>query len=256
MTSARSAGLRSSYASTSRAALCAPVDSRSPTTSSMATSRVSPRRRPSRPSPARGEPLRTNARATLHPREPCCSMPTSSTVASTSPPSSVRTSTGRSKSSATTSVSFPRCSNRRMLTSPVVMTWPPSTEVTLVIGTKTRRRPATSTTRPMTRGRLRATLNVTTTSRTRPTWSPSGSKTLSSVRRPTKARVGVLTATGYRGGPPGPRITARGCCGVLPRALASATAATVRWSPRRVAPRSLRSRRGRRPDPRRAVRAG
>ena len=51
---------------------------------------------------------------------------------------------------------------------------------------------------------------MTTTSRTRPTWSPSGSKTLSSVRRPTKARVGVLTGTGYRGEAPGRAPRGRG----------------------------------------------
>src|SRR6478736_4099028 len=87
---------------------------------------------------------------------------------------------------------------------------------------------------PMTRGRVWARLKVTTTSRTRPTWSPSGSKTLSSVRRPTKARVGVLTGTGYRGRGARPghlagAVTA-GCCGGRRPDRASATAAS-RWSP-------------------------
>ena len=99
-----------------------------------------------------------------------------------------------------TRTSLVRCSKRRMLTSPVVMTCPPSTEVTRVIGTKTRRRPGTSTTRPMTRGRRREAPKVTTTSRTRPTWSPSGSKTLRLVRRPTKTRDGVLTPARLSGG--------------------------------------------------------
>ena len=76
------------------------------------------------------------------------------------------------------------------------MTAPASMEVTRVIGTKTRRRPGTSTTRPITRGSGRFGENITTTSRTRPTWSPSGSKTLSPVRRATKTRVLALMGQG------------------------------------------------------------
>src|SRR5665647_856287 len=63
-------------------------------------------------------------------------------------------------------------------------------------GTKTRRRPGTSTTRPRTRGAGRPELKCTTTSRTRPTGSPSGSKTLSAARRATKTRVMGLTPQG------------------------------------------------------------
>ena len=62
--------------------------------------------------------------------------------------------TRRSSISPTTSVSFGRCSKRRMLTTPVVITWPLSMLVTRVIGRKTARRPNTSTTSPRTRGRL------------------------------------------------------------------------------------------------------
>ncbi len=81
-----------------------------------------------------------------------------------------------------------------MLTSPVVMTWAASTLVTRVMGTKTRRRPDTSTTSPITLGARRLELKWTTTSRTRPTWSPSGSNTPSAARRATKTRVVGLTA--------------------------------------------------------------
>ena len=45
-----------------------------------------------------------------------------------------------------------RFSNRRMLSSPVVITWPASMLVTRVIGAKIWRRPNTSTTSPTTRG--------------------------------------------------------------------------------------------------------
>ncbi len=48
--------------------------------------------------------------------------------------------TRRSSSSPSTSVSVCRCSKRRMLTTPVVITWPDSTPVTRVIGRKIRRR--------------------------------------------------------------------------------------------------------------------
>jgi hypothetical protein len=48
--------------------------------------------------------------------------------------------------------------------------------VTRVIGTKIRRRPNTSPTRPSTRGSLVSERTAATTSRTLPTWSPWGSK--------------------------------------------------------------------------------
>ena len=73
-------------------------------------------------------------------------MAMSKTVAVSAPVSTIVT--VRSSSSPSTSVSVVRCSKRRMLTSPVVITWPESTLVTRVIGTKIRRRPSTSTTRP------------------------------------------------------------------------------------------------------------
>ncbi len=110
------------------------------------------------------------------------------------------------------------------------------------------------------RPRVRPRLKVTTTSRTRPTWSPSGSKTLSSVRRPTKTRVGVLTRTGYRGrgarsGHLAGAVTP-GCCGGRRPGRASARAAS-RWSPWRPgAPAPSPSRRRRTPGPPRAGRAG
>ena len=75
-----------------------------------------------------------------------------------------------------------------MLTSPVVITWLASMLVTRVIGTKTRRRPGTSTTSPTARGCCRRALKTAITSRTLPTWSPSGSNTGSPARRATKTR--------------------------------------------------------------------
>jgi hypothetical protein len=107
-------------------------------------------------------------------------MPTSSTTADVPSSSSV---TVRSSISPSTRVSVGRCWNRRMLTRPVVMTWPASIEVTRVIGTKMRRRPGTSTTRPSTRGSSGPSRRDTTTSRTRPTWSPIGSKSGVPARR-------------------------------------------------------------------------
>ena len=64
-----------------------------------------------------------------------------------------------------------------------------SMDVTRVIGRKMRRRPGTSITRPSTRGASRPMRSVTTTSRTRPTWSPIGSKTAVSARRAMKTLV-------------------------------------------------------------------
>ena len=77
----------------------------------------------------------------------------------------------------------------------MLITWPASTLVTLVIGTNTRRRPGTSTTSPTTLGRSRPERTMATTSRTRPTWSPSGSNTASPAIRATKTRV-ALTLPG------------------------------------------------------------
>ena len=97
-----------------------------------------------------------------------------------------------------------RFANRRMLSSPVVITWPASMLVIRVIGAKIWRRPNTSTTSPTTRGcetsedapgRI-----TTTTSRTLPTWSPWGSNTGSPARRAAKTRVGVVLTEGNSSG--------------------------------------------------------
>ena len=64
--------------------------------------------------------------------------------------------------------------------------------VTRVIGTKIRRRPNTSATRPSTRGWLVSERIATTRSRTLPTWSPWGSKIGRPTRRAAKTRVGVV----------------------------------------------------------------
>jgi len=125
-------------------------------------------------------------------------MPTSSTTAADPSSSTV---TVRSSSSPSTSVSVGRCWKRRMLTSPVVMTWPESMDVTRVIGTKIRRRPGTSTTRPSTRGSSWPIRNETTTSRTRPTWSPAGSNSGVPARRAMKTLAGApLTRVQVSGG--------------------------------------------------------
>ena len=98
-----------------------------------------------------------------------------------------------------------RGSNRRRLTTPVVITWLSSSEVTLVVGTNTRLRPGTSTTRPMTRGVVGVAAYpvgvaaypvgmATTMSFTRPTWSPRGSNTGSPASWARKTRLGRLTA--------------------------------------------------------------
>src|SRR6478736_2901669 len=96
-------------------------------------------------------------------------------------------------------VSAPRCSKRRRFTRPVQITWVWSIEVMRVMGTKTRFFPGTSTTMPTTCGAPWVPRDSTTTSRSRPSRSPSGSKTSRPRRRATKTRVGVvLTTTGYR----------------------------------------------------------
>ncbi|MGY4643272.1 hypothetical protein ACVW07_001105 [Cellulomonas sp. URHB0016] len=118
----------------------------------------------------------------------CSSIATSSIVAVPDPSTK---STVRSSSSPTTRVSNARCSNRRMFTRPVEMTCPASTEVTRVSGRNTRRRPATSTTSPTARGGPFGRTS-TTTSRTRPTWSPRGSKTMVPARRATNTLAPTL----------------------------------------------------------------
>ena len=94
-------------------------------------------------------------------------------------------STLRSSISPMASVSVVRCSNRRMLIRPLKTTDPASIDRTRVIGRKTRRRGCTSTTRPCTRGGVVPAMD-TTTSRTRPIWSPAGSKTGVPARRAMK----------------------------------------------------------------------
>src|SRR6476620_1695181 len=91
--------------------------------------------------------------------------------------------------------------------------------VTRVIGTKIRRRPKTSATRPSTRGWLASDRMVTTRSRTLPTWSPWGSKIGRPTMRAAYTRVGVLLmvphATGRRPRrrTPAPRDTPTGSHG-------------------------------------------
>src|SRR4051794_20894200 len=64
--------------------------------------------------------------------------------------------------------------------------------VTLVIGTKMRRRPNTSATSPSTRGWLTSDRMATTRSRTLPTWSPWGSKIGSPTSRAAYTRDGLV----------------------------------------------------------------
>src|SRR5215218_9337878 len=100
----------------------------------------------------------------------------------------------RSSSSPRTSVSPARCSKRLRLSVPdASITAPGSTPVTRPIGTKIRRRATTSTTSPSTVGGALLTRSATTTSRTLPTRSPLGSKTVSPASRETYALVPVLT---------------------------------------------------------------
>jgi hypothetical protein len=119
-------------------------------------------------------------------------MARSSTVTSSPEERSLTT---RSSISAITRDSVARCSNRRRLTSPVVITWPASMLVTRVIGRNTRRRPGTSTSSPTARGPVSWVPNTATTSRILPTASPSGSKTDRPARRATKTLVGALPFT-------------------------------------------------------------
>src|SRR4051812_31176036 len=102
--------------------------------------------------------------------------------------------TARSRSSPSTSVSPRRCSKRFKLIVPEAsVTEFGSMPVTRPIGTKIRRRATTSTTRPSTRGGAVPTRSATTTSRTFPTRSPLGSKTVSPAKRETYALVPVVT---------------------------------------------------------------
>ena len=87
-----------------------------------------------------------------------------------------------------------------MLTTPVVITWPVSTWVTRVIGTKIERRPNTSTTSPSTRGCRPPGRSTATRSRTLPTWSPAGSNTGRPERRAAKTREGEVLTTTERNG--------------------------------------------------------
>src|SRR5215210_407442 len=163
---------------------CPVCGSDSPVTSSQATWCSWPRR-PIRPGSwtARRESTQSPVRS--------CSMPASTTCAVRSD-SLIRTL--RSSSSPSTSVSPARCSNRfRFSVADASITAPGSTAVTRPIGTKIRRRATTSTTRPRTVGGALLTRSATTTSRTLPTRSPLGSKTVSPAIRETYALVPVLT---------------------------------------------------------------
>jgi hypothetical protein len=75
-----------------------------------------------------------------------------------------------------------------------------SSPVTRPIGQKIRRRATTSTISPRTRGAAVPTRRATSTSRTLPTRSPLGSKTVSPASRETYALVTVLMSGGYRRG--------------------------------------------------------
>ncbi len=131
-------------------------------------------------------PLRTKTRSTSQSRRAgsCCTA-RSRTVTSSPVSTSV---TRRSSSSPKTSRSVGRCSKRRTFSTPVVMTCPDSMLVTRVMGRKMRRRVDNSTTSPRARGGRRPTRSMTTRSRTRPTWSPVGSKTGTPARCETKIR--------------------------------------------------------------------
>ena len=194
MTSARSAARMSSYASSRRAAPCSTERRVRSCTASTGTVRVEPRRNRVDP---RVDRRRTNSWSTSQSPVRCCAIDTSSMVTSPEPSLSW---TRRSSSSPSTTDSMARCSNRRMLTRPVLITCPASILVTRVSGRNTRRRPGTSTTRPTARGAPLARTS-TTTSRTRPTWSPIGSKTTVPARRATKTLVLALTLVSLRPAP-------------------------------------------------------
>ena len=180
---ATSAGRSRSNVATRFSAPCPCSSSEKPLTADHSTVSVSPLRRSAPPRPLRTKYLSISQSR----RAGSCWMATSRTVTSSPPrpwPSTNRTL--RSRNSPRTSRSVGRCSKRRMLTTPVVMTWPDSTPVTRVIGRKIRRRLTTSTTRPRMRGGRPPTRNIATRSRTRPTWSPFGSNTGTPERCETK----------------------------------------------------------------------
>src|SRR5689334_19520904 len=73
-------------------------------------------------------------------------------------------------------------------------------EITRVIGTKIRRRPNTSATRPSTRGWLTSERTAATRSRTLPTWSPWGSKIGRPTSRAAYTREGVVLTSHHATG--------------------------------------------------------
>ena len=110
-----------------------------------------------------------------------------STTTTSSPDSRSRTCASRSWP--TSSVSLGRWANPRRLTEPVAsVTALGSMLVTRSIGTKIRRRVASSTTMPSTRGGLASTRSAATRSRTLPMRSPSGPNTARPTSRATKTR--------------------------------------------------------------------
>ncbi len=183
---ATSVGRSRSKVATRLSVPCPCSSSEKPLIADHSTVRVSPLRRRAPPRPLRTKTLSISQSR----RAGSCWMATSRTVTSSSV--SFRR-TRLSRSSPRTSRSVGRCSNRRMLTTPVVMTWPDSTPVTRVIGRKMRRRLTTSTTMPSSRGGLPPTRSIATRSRTRPTWSPFGSNTGTPARCETKT-LGVPAA--------------------------------------------------------------
>ena len=104
--------------------------------------------------------------------------------------------TERSNRSPSTNISPARGSKRRMLSRPVITTAPDSMEVTRVMGTKTRRRSGTSTTKPRILGGWLLERRVATVSRTLPTGSPLGSKTAVPARRARNIRLMLFPLMG------------------------------------------------------------
>ncbi len=182
-TLARSAGRNCSNVASRFSAPCPCSSTEKPVTPDHSTVSVSPLLRRNAPLL---RPLRTKTLSISQSRRAgnCCT-DRSSTVTSSCVSVSV---TRRSSSSPKTRRSVGRCSKRRTLSTPVVMTWPESMPVTRVMGRKIRRRVGSSTTSPRTRGGLRPTRSMTTRSRTRPTWSPAGSNTAMPERWETKIR--------------------------------------------------------------------
>src|SRR4051812_6091690 len=179
MTCARSAARSWSNAASRLAAPWSSSGWVKPTTWSQSTVCSCPRRR-------KPPPLRTATRVTNQSRVRLWSIATSTTVTAEESSTSA---TLRSSSSVMTSVSPARRSNRRRLIRPRTITLSASTDVTCPMGTNSRRRGCTSTTRPSTRGGCAPLRSRTTTSRTRPTWSASGSSTVRPASRARKTRV-------------------------------------------------------------------